>query len=417
MLKKSMLFLLSAGLMTVAAASTAPQISNEPNVNTVAPEQWGVFAPENAKVKLYSAYDKDYLYLSFDVAQTDEPEAGRGRGVVFYNDCIEAHIYREGSCGFLRVFVDPGNMLHIMEGGWQSTPAGKIALHSKIYPGKGYRCFVKVPWDRINPAARCPRDVRIKFTHVKVTSPLRYIRKDYEEVINMSSDKLITAANAPAGEKMFSRVVNFGRPGFNSRELNDLAPYFLDYKPELAIIMIGSNDVVWRKKWQTPEQYIVYVRKLCETLRKNNCKIILVTIPPCIEEDVAAREKCNAQEIKELSVKINKINQYLRELGKEFNIPVADYNLKFAGDIRSKESLLRNLANCNSADGVHPSADGYRVLALLLKEIIDQYDLPTGRVACLGDSITYGSAMKGQGGAEYDTYPGQLLKLLEADKK
>ena len=53
----------------------------------------------------------------------------------------------------------------------------------------------------------------------------------------------------------------------------------------------------------------------------------------------------------------------------------------------------------------------------MLKTIIDEHDLPTNRIACLGDSITYGSAMKGQGGAEYDTYPGQLLKLIEADQK
>jgi len=38
--------------------------------------------------------------------------------------------------------------------------------------------------------------------------------------------------------------------------------------------------------------------------------------------------------------------------------------------------------------------------------------LPASRVVCLGDSITMGIAMQGEGTATGDTYPGRLAVML-----
>ena len=53
--------------------------------------------------------------------------------------------------------------------------------------------------------------------------------------------------------------------------------------------------------------------------------------------------------------------------------------------------------------------------AELLKKVIDENNLPINRIACLGDSITFGSAMKGQGSCTGETYPGRLSALLYAE--
>jgi acyl-CoA thioesterase-1 len=155
------------------------------------------------------------------------------------------------------------------------------------------------------------------------------------------------------------------------------------------------------------------LRKICQKLNAAGCRIILVTIPPCLEEFVAKREKCTPEETKNLMPRINEINKVIVKLGSEYDLPVADFNAIFTGDLRSKKSMLRNPLNSGSTDGVHPTPGGYLKLAVMLKNIIDRHGLPTGRIACIGDSITYGVHVKGSGSNTGETYPGQLLKLLE----
>jgi lysophospholipase L1-like esterase len=51
-------------------------------------------------------------------------------------------------------------------------------------------------------------------------------------------------------------------------------------------------------------------------------------------------------------------------------------------------------------------------LAEMIKAEIDRMKLHCERIACLGDSTTYGAGMTGHGTATGDTYPGVLKQLL-----
>jgi lysophospholipase L1-like esterase len=77
--------------------------------------------------------------------------------------------------------------------------------------------------------------------------------------------------------------------------------------------------------------------------------------------------------------------------------------------------VLRNEANSKSADGVHPTATGYRLIATAVFEAIQAARLPHTKIVCFGDSITFGANMDGAGKVEGDTYPGYLARLLAAE--
>jgi lysophospholipase L1-like esterase len=65
-------------------------------------------------------------------------------------------------------------------------------------------------------------------------------------------------------------------------------------------------------------------------------------------------------------------------------------------------------------DGLHPTRDGYRLIAQEVYRYLKQHQLlkKNRRIICFGDSITYGAFMDGKGTAEGDTYPAFLKNLL-----
>ena len=84
-------------------------------------------------------------------------------------------------------------------------------------------------------------------------------------------------------------------------------------------------------------------------------------------------------------------------------------------DLDSFDSPLRNPANSGAVDSVHPTAEGYRMMARALYRRFQEFDWHPRRVVCLGDSITCGAYMEGQGSATGETYPAFLKQLLDGD--
>ena len=82
-----------------------------------------------------------------------------------------------------------------------------------------------------------------------------------------------------------------------------------------------------------------------------------------------------------------------------------------------KASLLCNPANSGKKDGVHPTPEGYAVLAEIIDQAIRKNNLPTGKFLCLGDSIPYGVGVNGAGSNVGFCYPGQLAVRLKAENK
>ena len=409
-MKKFLLFVLSAAA-GVLPALDMPQVLLKPNINTLDTTLWAKVASADQAVKYSAVYDKDNLYVITEIAQTDKVYAGEGRGFANYNDGIEIRISR-GKHGFLQLWIDAANQVYTTEK-YQVVSRGNIRTASLIIPGKGYRIFAAIPWARLAPDSAKPEPVRLALIRIKVQKPFKYERSTIADTLNPTAESIVFVPGDALEQKLNNfAVMNFGRSGFSSKELLTQLPVIFDYTPKLLILLIGTNDVVYKKKWQTPEQFAAHYRKICEKLQQQKCKVILITLPPCVEDVANKHIKATPEEKAQLNNRIIKMNEYIKAFGKEFDFPVLDYHKYFTGDLAGKNSLMRVPANSSGNDGIHPNEAGYRLLAQGLYEIIKKHNYPVNGIICTGDSITYGAHMQGQGSVLGDTYPAQLLKLL-----
>ncbi len=220
------------------------------------------------------------------------------------------------------------------------------------------------------------------------------------------------AGNKPA----MVRVVNRGIGGNNTA--NGLKRFQRDVaaiKPSLLILFFGMNDAVNPGKLLSPEQFAGNLQALIDRARQAGIKQqLLITVNPIIAKYVLARHKGKYKD-KNLNAKIVAMNKKIRAIATANRIPLVDfYKLVMArgGATEAKSSLIRNVANQRSADGVHPTPAAYKLLAGKITELLKTKVAPGDKVVCFGDSITYGANIKGAGTITGETYPAWLSVYL-----
>lgn len=80
----------------------------------------------------------------------------------------------------------------------------------------------------------------------------------------------------------------------------------------------------------------------------------------------------------------------------------------------NRDSIIQNEWNMQVPDGVHFTAEGNELLAdLVVDRLVELHSLfPAVRIVCFGDSLTYGSRMKGAGTSTGHTYPAYLKNKI-----
>ena len=213
-------------------------------------------------------------------------------------------------------------------------------------------------------------------------------------------------------------VINAGRGGHSSADL--LARVERDViarTPDLVVLLVGTNDMLNPKRFVALADYRCNLERLIERVRAARADLLLLTVPPCYTPYLFARHDRALFDGREPNDKLRELNETIRAVARERHVPLVDLHPVFIASgatAEQKESLLRNRLNSDAPDGVHPTAEGYAVIARLIVAAMAEHDLlRRRRVVCFGDSITYGAHMIGAGEAAGETYPGQLVRLLE----
>ncbi|MEZ0608891.1 GDSL-type esterase/lipase family protein [Fibrella sp. WM1] len=177
--------------------------------------------------------------------------------------------------------------------------------------------------------------------------------------------------------------------------------------PELTILMIGTNDVNSRKHVPIGA-YGQNLRQLCTKLKAARSEVVLMTILPVYEPYLMTRHDPNFYKPEGHPARTKQLNQLIRDTATSFGLPCLDMHRVFAtvGNIGlDRSSLLKNEANSGKTDGVHPTPDGYRLMAVTVYTFLTQRQLLRNRIVCFGDSIT-------KGDADDQTYPAYLQRLI-----
>ncbi len=421
------LFLL--GALFFAAALFAREVIRIPRVGAppaslkeVTPTEWQGWPalrtpnapPAPYECQAYAAYDDQYLYAALEVELGRLPLAGQGGAYPHWNDGAEFRIRLPNDDRYLQLYTDAAGFANLSRR-YKSMQLGDIIFHARA-TATGYSLFAAFPWKDLAMTPSANPAVDLSFHIQKRIQHFKFEKYDISVALRCTKEAPKTVDAKPVAPAVNlnpePRILNFGRSGGSSGELLALLPAILDTRPSTAIIMIGTNDVSWIKKRSPAGADEKNLDQLAAGLRKAGVRTILVTIPPCVPEYVAARAKDPPEIRDRLNATIDDFNARVKRVAERQQAILVDYHAHFPKDYAGEKSLLRNLANSKATDGIHPTAEGYRLLARLLADAIRKNHLPIDHITCCGDSITYGAHMNGQGTTTGDTYPSYLRQIL-----
>ncbi|HEY8660740.1 MAG TPA: SGNH/GDSL hydrolase family protein [Hanamia sp.] len=205
-------------------------------------------------------------------------------------------------------------------------------------------------------------------------------------------------------------VINAGIGGNNTRDLLErIDKDCLAYKPDLTILMVGTNDMN-SVKYIPIDQYEKNLRKIIDLILKSKSQVLLMNILPNYEPYLLTRHPRKFYGEEGPSGRMAEVNEVIKKVALEKKVYFLNIHHIFnkVGNIGlDKSSLIQNEANSNNTDGLHPTPEGYRILGIVVYEYIMNKNLPHNRIVCFGDSITHGD-----GSIDKESYPAYLKKLL-----
>lgn len=216
---------------------------------------------------------------------------------------------------------------------------------------------------------------------------------------------------------MNTEIINAGIGGNNTRQILDrLESDCLAYSPSLVVLLAGTNDTLNSHNLVPLEETNRNLAEIATQIKEAGARLALCTMLPFYEPSLLARHG-GAEAYGALSHtrRYELAQNAIRALANNNDLPLVDLHTLFTGlgePHNGASSLLRNGANCGIDDGIHPTSEGYRFIAVAVWQALVAHELPLERIVCLGDSITRGVHVQGDGTAEGETYPAVLAQLL-----
>jgi len=212
-------------------------------------------------------------------------------------------------------------------------------------------------------------------------------------------------------------LINAGISGNTSLDvLNRLSSDVIPFEPDLVILMIGTNDLLNTNNLLGYKEYESNLVEIVNALRERCIKILLLSPPPV--DEVYLYQRHDKRKYKNRPNKmLNKISESMKRLVDREYVKFFDLNneLLVKGiPYHNKDKVIMNMKNSGREDGVHLTPFGYRLIANMIAKYLKSYNwvLPQMKILCLGDSITYGKYVLGEGTSTGHTYPFFLKRKL-----
>ncbi|MBZ4191405.1 SGNH/GDSL hydrolase family protein [Niabella beijingensis] len=205
-------------------------------------------------------------------------------------------------------------------------------------------------------------------------------------------------------------AINSGIGGNNTIDLlNRIEKDCLAHRPKLTILMAGTNDMN-SVKYVPAAEYERNLSVIAGRIVSAGSQLLIMTILPAYEPYLLTRHPASFYEPEGVAGRRKQVNAIIKKTAGDHKAVLLDMEQRFTaiGNVgTSAASLIQNEVNAGKTDGVHPTPNGYRFIALSVFDCIVCNDLPREQIVCFGDSIT-----RGDGSNDRNSYPGFLNKLL-----
>lgn len=138
-----------------------------------------------------------------------------------------------------------------------------------------------------------------------------------------------------------------------------MRPDVLDLQPKSVLILAGTNDLAGNTGPQSTQQIEENYASIAELARAHKLAVIFASVLPV--SDYGPRPMTQGRPPE----KIRELNDWLKKYTADNHFVYLDYYSHMTDD---KGMLRKEL----SEDGLHPNAEGYKVMAPLAQQAIDQ---------------------------------------------
>lgn len=215
-----------------------------------------------------------------------------------------------------------------------------------------------------------------------------------------------------------AQVINAGVSGnATTNLLGRLESDVLQQKPDLVIIMIGTNDMLNSKKMLSYQEYEKNLKTIVQKIKDNGAKVVLMSSPPV--DSIYLFERHDRKLFKQVpNVKMDSVRMIQRRLAQKMQLNTIDLYQKFVDmnlPKHNEDLFFKSIINSKSRDGVHLTALGYHFIGQTVYQYLKVNGLVSKdqKIICFGDSITFGAGIKSSGSVNGESYPAILNKLIK----
>lgn len=207
-------------------------------------------------------------------------------------------------------------------------------------------------------------------------------------------------------------VINAGVGGNSTVDLlKRIDQDVLSHKPNLVILMVGTNDMLNSKKMISYADYQQNLNQIMIQIKKSGAQVLMMSSPTADSTYLFQRHD-KSKFLETPNEKIDSIMQIAKVVVTQNSALFFDLNLQFKklGLPRHNQDLfIRNEKNSGRKDGVHPTSLGYHFIAANMFVYLKEQGLISKelKIVCFGDSIT-----NGKQNPEKAHYPGYLQEML-----
>ena len=141
-------------------------------------------------------------------------------------------------------------------------------------------------------------------------------------------------------------------------------PDVIALKPKAVVILAGTNDIAGNTGAMSLEAIQNNYRSMAELAKANGIKVVFASILPISDYNKNAQGQTIVRSVARQPEKILALNKWLKDYAAANKHIYLDY---FSATVDGKGFLRADLAN----DGLHPHAEGYKLMAPLAQKAID----------------------------------------------